>query len=93
MPTQDHDLAGGRPTIDPLLGFAAEGITLENILGEAASSRTYLGRAVDGQAVQVWVVAEHLDKDVAFLARLHQEAQQLATLRHVHVENCLGQRT
>lgn len=93
MPTPDHDLAGGRSTTDPLLGFTAEGITLENILGDAASSRTYLGRTVDGQAVQVWVVAEHLARDVAFLARLHHEAQQLATLRHVHVENCLGQRT
>lgn len=93
MPTPDHDLAGGRPTTDPLLGFTAEGITLENILGDAASSRTYLGRTTDGQAVQVWVVAEHLARDVAFLARLHHEAQQLATLRHVHVENCMGQRT
>jgi serine/threonine protein kinase len=93
MPTPDHDLAGGRPTTDPLLGFTAEGITLESMLRDAASSRTYLGRTVDGQAVQVWVMAAHLANDVAFLARLHQEAQQLVTLRHVHVETCLGQRT
>lgn len=93
MPTPDREQAATTPTIDPLLGFTADGITLESVIAETASSRTYQGRGADGHVVHVWIAAAALARDTAFLARLHQEAQHLATVRHVHVETCLGLRT
>lgn len=84
----------GLPLIgsDSLIGFTVEGITLENPLSDSGSSRTYLGRRSDGQGLRVWIAADHLARDVAFVARFRQEAAQLATLHHVHVESCYGHR-
>ncbi len=95
MPTPDQFSPLGIPALgsESLIGFSVDGITLENPLSESGSSRTFLGRRSDGQSLRVWIAADHLAHDVAFVARFRQEAAQLATLRHVHVEICCGHRT
>jgi len=95
MPTQ-HPEAQPVPlatSSDPLINFSADGITLESLLRENSSSRTYLGHRSDGQNVHVWIAAEHLTGDAAFLARFRQEAAQLVSLHHMHVETCYGYRS
>jgi serine/threonine protein kinase len=95
MPAPDQFSPIGVPVLgnDSLIGFTIDGITLENPLSESGASRTYLGRRQDGQGLRVWIAADHLARDVAFVARFRQEAVQLAALHHVHVETCQGHRT
>lgn len=94
MPIQDQGEAITLPDLDrdPLLGFSADGVHLERLIHASTAARVYAARSDDGQALEVWIAADHLARDAAFLARLQAEAQLLATLRHVHVEACLGQR-
>lgn len=93
MASNDRSKLDPSSASDPLLGFSAEGVTLDSLMAEAPWSRTYRGRTADGEVRQVVILADHLAHDATFLARLHQEAQHLCALRHMHVETFLGIRT
>jgi serine/threonine protein kinase len=74
---------------DPLLGFDADGLRFEALLGRGAMGAVYKGTQVGlNRVVAIKVIAPHLAEDQTYLDRFLREGRTLGRLKHPHVIAC-----
>src|ERR1043165_1045730 len=74
---------------DPLIGFTAEGLRFEALLGRGAMGAVYKGVQVGLEGiVAVKVIAPPLAEDQTYLDRFLREGRTLGRLKHPHVIAC-----
>ena len=74
---------------DPLIGFDADGLRFESLLGRGAMGAVYKGTQVGlNRTVAIKVIAPHLAEDPNYLARFLREGHTLGRLQHPHVIAC-----
>jgi len=74
---------------DPLIGFDADGLRFEALLGRGAMGAVYKGIQVGlNRAVAIKVIAPHLAEDPTYLDRFLREGRTLGRLKHPHVIAC-----
>ncbi|MBA3697822.1 MAG: serine/threonine protein kinase [Planctomycetes bacterium] len=74
---------------DPLIGFAADGLRFEALLGRGAMGAVYRGTQVGMErTVAIKVIAPHLAEDQTYLDRFLREGRTLGRLKHPHVIAC-----
>ena len=74
---------------DPLIGFDADGLRFESLLGRGAMGAVYKGTQVGlNRIVAIKVIAPHLAEDPNYLERFLREGHTLGRLRHPHVIAC-----
>ena len=74
---------------DPLIGFDADGLRFESLLGRGAMGAVYKGMQVGlNRAVAIKVIAPHLAEDQTYLDRFLREGRTLGRLKHPHVIAC-----
>ena len=76
-------------TDDPLIGFDADGLRFESLLGRGAMGAVYKGIQVGlGRVIAIKVIAPHLAEDPNYLERFLREGLTLGRLKHPHVIAC-----
>ncbi len=74
---------------DPLIGFDADGLRFEALLGRGAMGAVYKGTQVGlNRVVAIKVIAPHLAEDQTYLDRFLREGRTLGRLKHPHVIAC-----
>jgi serine/threonine protein kinase len=74
---------------DPLIGFNADGLRFECLLGRGAMGAVYKGVQVGlERVVAIKVIAPHLAEDQTYLDRFLREGRTLGRLKHPHVIAC-----
>ncbi len=74
---------------DPLIGFDADGLRFESLLGRGAMGAVYKGTQVGlKRTVAIKVIAPHLAEDPNYLERFLREGHTLGRLKHPHVIAC-----
>ncbi|HEX3135096.1 MAG TPA: serine/threonine-protein kinase, partial [Planctomycetota bacterium] len=74
---------------DPLIGFDADGLRFEALLGRGAMGAVYKGMQVGlNRTVAIKVIAPHLAEDQTYLDRFLREGRTLGRLKHPHVIAC-----
>ncbi len=74
---------------DPLIGFAADGLRFESMLGRGAMGAVYKGTQIGlNRTVAIKVIAPHLAEDQSYLDRFLREGRTLGRLKHPHVIAC-----
>ncbi len=74
---------------DPLIGFDADGLRFEGLLGRGAMGAVYKGTQVGlNRAVAIKVIAPHLAEDQTYLDRFLREGRTLGRLKHPHIIAC-----
>ncbi len=74
---------------DPLLGFTADGLRFESLLGRGGMGAVYRGMQVGlERPVAIKVIAAHLAADRDYISRFAREARTLGRLVHPHVISC-----
>jgi hypothetical protein len=74
---------------DPLIGFEADGLRFESLLGRGAMGAVYKGvQAGLDRIVAIKVIAPHLAEDQTYLDRFLREGRTLGRLKHPHIIAC-----
>src|SRR5690242_14017180 len=85
-----HDPLVGRVVVGRAFADAAMSVRIGRTLAEGGIGGVYAGRAADGRAVAVKVLAARLARDPGVVSRFDREIQHALRIRHANVVSAIG---